>query len=139
MGTVLITGASRGIGSDAALRLARAGGDVHAGVRSRADGERLSAGAPSGRIMPVLLDVTDAGQIAALDGALPAQLDAVVNNAGIVVDGPIEALSTERRASSLRSTCSALSRSPRRCCRGSALPAAELCSSRRSADGSRRR
>ena len=38
------------------------------------------------------LDVTDAGQLAALDDALPQRLDAVVNNAGVVVSGPIEAV-----------------------------------------------
>jgi NAD(P)-dependent dehydrogenase (short-subunit alcohol dehydrogenase family) len=40
--------------------------------------------------VPVSLDVTDADQVAALDAALPARLDALVNNAGIVVGGPVE-------------------------------------------------
>ena len=42
------------------------------------------------RIKLVTLDVTDEGQVASLDGVLPATLDAVVNNAGIVVAGPVE-------------------------------------------------
>jgi NAD(P)-dependent dehydrogenase (short-subunit alcohol dehydrogenase family) len=40
----------------------------------------------------VTLDITDSGQLAALDDALPARLDAVVNNAGVVVGGPVEAV-----------------------------------------------
>jgi NAD(P)-dependent dehydrogenase (short-subunit alcohol dehydrogenase family) len=89
MPTVLITGAARGIGRAAALRLAGAGWDVVAGVRREADGEALAASG-QGRITPILLDVADADQIGALDQALPQRLDAVVNNAGIVVSGPIE-------------------------------------------------
>jgi NAD(P)-dependent dehydrogenase (short-subunit alcohol dehydrogenase family) len=93
--TVLVTGAGRGIGHAAALRLARAGWDVHAGVRRDEDGERLTAAAPAGRLVPVTLDVTDADQVAALDDALPEHLDGVVNNAGIVVGGPVEALALD--------------------------------------------
>lgn len=89
---MLITGAGRGIGRATALRLAAAGWDVHAGVRQEADGEALAAAAPSGRITPVLLDVTDTAQVAALPAALPERLDAVVNNAGIVVGGPVETI-----------------------------------------------
>jgi NAD(P)-dependent dehydrogenase (short-subunit alcohol dehydrogenase family) len=81
--SVLITGASRGIGHAAALRMAAAGWDVYAGVRRAEDG-------PAGT--PVVLDVTDASQVAALDEVLPDRLDAVVNNAGVVVSGPVEAL-----------------------------------------------
>src|SRR3954470_1322004 len=88
MPAVLVTGAARGIGRATASRLAAAGWDVLAGVRSGADGDALRAE----RITPVQLDVTDAEQVAALAGALPERLDAVVNNAGIVVNGPIEAL-----------------------------------------------
>ena len=88
MPSVLVTGAARGIGRATASRLAGAGWDVLAGVRSGADGDALRAD----RITPVQLDVTDAEQVAALAGALPERLDAVVNNAGIVVNGPIEAL-----------------------------------------------
>ena len=86
MPSVLITGAGRGIGRAAVLRMAAAGWDVYAGVRRAED-------APSGeRLTPVVLDVTDASQIAALGDALPDRLDALVNNAGIVVPGPVEAL-----------------------------------------------
>jgi NAD(P)-dependent dehydrogenase (short-subunit alcohol dehydrogenase family) len=88
-GTVVITGASTGIGRATALRLARAGFDVLAGVRREEDGADLRA--QDGRIEPVLVDVTDAGQIATLAarvGALP--LAGLVNNAGIAVAGPLE-------------------------------------------------
>ena len=85
----MITGAGRGIGRAAALRMADAGWEVHAGVRRAED-------APEGdRIAPVVLDVTDAAQIAALDEALPARLDALVNNAGVAVPGPVEGLAID--------------------------------------------
>ena len=96
MPTVLITGASTGIGQATALRLARGGWTVLAGVRRREDGERLVAEAPAGKIEPLELDVTDAAQIAAaaarVDGA---GLDALVNNAGIGLGGPLEVLTDE--------------------------------------------
>ena len=50
-GTVVITGASTGIGRATALRLARAGFDVLAGVRREEDGADLRA--QDGRIEPV--------------------------------------------------------------------------------------
>lgn len=89
--TVLITGASRGIGRTTALRLADAGWNVIGGVRADADAASLEAERP-GQITTVRLDVTDAADIAALDAALPPTLDAVVNNAGVVVGGPVEGL-----------------------------------------------
>lgn len=92
---MLITGASRGIGRAAALRLAGLGWDVFAGVRRPEDGESLANEDPSKRIVPVVLDVTDGAQIAALDEVLPKRLDALVNNAGIVVSGPIEGLAID--------------------------------------------
>jgi len=90
--SVLISGASRGIGRATALRLAAAGWVVYATVRAAADGEDLVAEA-AGEIHPLQLDVTDDEQIAALAEALPDRLDAIVNNAGIVVSGPLETLS----------------------------------------------
>ena len=90
MSTVLITGAARGIGRATATTLAGKGWDVIAGVRRAEDGEALTAENP--RIRHVKLDVTDADDLAALPGALPDRLDAVINNAGIAVTGPIEGL-----------------------------------------------
>jgi NAD(P)-dependent dehydrogenase (short-subunit alcohol dehydrogenase family) len=94
MPSVLISGASRGIGRATALRLARAGWSVHATVRREADGEELVAEA-GGEVHPLRLDVTDDAAIAAVADALPERLDALVNNAGIVVSGPLESLSAE--------------------------------------------
>ena len=94
MPNVLITGASRGIGRAVALRMASAGWDVLAGVRSATDGDELVAAAP-GRVTAIELDVTNAEQIAALDASLPERLDALVNNAGIAVGGALETLPLE--------------------------------------------
>ncbi|MCW2776931.1 MAG: short-chain alcohol dehydrogenase, partial [Frankiales bacterium] len=88
MPAVLVTGAARGIGRAIVVRLAAAGWDVVAGVRRLADADDLL----SDRVTAVQLDVTSAADLAALDAALPARLDAVVNNAGIVVGGPVEGL-----------------------------------------------
>jgi NAD(P)-dependent dehydrogenase (short-subunit alcohol dehydrogenase family) len=96
--SVLVTGASTGIGRAAALRLDAAGWRVFAGVRREEDAQALRE-AGSERISPLLLDVTDAGQIAAaadsIEAASPAGLEGLVNNAGIAVPGPLETLSLE--------------------------------------------
>lgn len=93
MPSVLVTGASRGIGNAIANHLASIGWDVIAGVRSDEDFERLQPANP--RFLPVRLDVTDAEHLAALPDALPDRLDAVVNNAGVAVAGPLEAVSLD--------------------------------------------
>jgi NAD(P)-dependent dehydrogenase (short-subunit alcohol dehydrogenase family) len=90
--TVLVTGAGRGIGRATAERLAAHGWQVVAGVRRPADGERLMEEHP-GQIRSVTLDVTNEAHVAALDEALTNDLHAVVNNAGVVVGGPVEAVS----------------------------------------------
>jgi NAD(P)-dependent dehydrogenase (short-subunit alcohol dehydrogenase family) len=93
--SVLVTGAGRGIGRATAVRLSNHGWLVYAGVRSKDDGERL-ANESDGRIVPVILDVRSADDIASLHEVLPARLTAVVNNAGIVVDGPVETLAPDQ-------------------------------------------
>ncbi len=56
-------------------------------MRRLEDGEALG-----GRIKPIQLDITDPEQVEALPDALGGSLDALVNNAGIVVSGPVEAI-----------------------------------------------
>lgn len=94
MPSVLVTGASRGIGRATAVRLAGNGWTVHAGVRSEADGAALAAQAGSA-LRPLVLDITDAGHLASLPGRLDGHLDAVVNNAGFALDGPVETISLD--------------------------------------------
>ena len=62
--SVLVTGASTGIGRATALRLDGSGWRVFAGVRKEADAESLRQEA-SPNLVPVILDVTDPEQIAA--------------------------------------------------------------------------
>ena len=94
MPSVLVTGASRGIGKSIVGHLAARGWDVIAGVRTEADGAAITALDPK-RISSVMLDVTDADHIAALETSLQQRLDAVVNNAGVVVSGPMEAVTPD--------------------------------------------
>ena len=98
--TVVITGASTGIGRACALRLDQAGWLVFAGVRKVADAEALREAA-STRLTPVFIDVSDAGSIATAvtiveDVVGSIGLSGLVNNAGIAVGGPLEFLSLER-------------------------------------------
>lgn len=98
--SVVVTGASTGIGRATALRLATDGWRVFAGVRNEADGERLVAdsGTASSRpVEPLLLDVTDENGVEkafhTVDDAVgTAGLAALVNNAGTALGGPIEYL-----------------------------------------------
>jgi NAD(P)-dependent dehydrogenase (short-subunit alcohol dehydrogenase family) len=94
MPSVLVTGAGRGIGKSIVEHLATRGWDVIAGVRNERDAATVTALSPQ-RVSSVILDVTDAGHIAALQESLPERLDAVVNNAGVVVSGPMEAVSPD--------------------------------------------
>jgi len=96
---VVITGASTGIGEACALELDRLGYRVFAGVRKAADAMRLSQRA-SGWLAPLMIDVTDLESVAEAEKivavALERQgLDALVNNAGIVIGGPLEIVPLE--------------------------------------------
>jgi NAD(P)-dependent dehydrogenase (short-subunit alcohol dehydrogenase family) len=93
---VLITGASRGIGEACTLRLARDGFRVYAGVRRAQDGDALIRSG-GGEVVPVMLDVTDPAQIedtvARMDRETGERgLQALVNNAGVAIAGPLEFL-----------------------------------------------
>ena len=98
--SILITGATSGIGRDAALRLARAGHLVLAGGR-RPDAlaalAREARGRARGRLEPVTLDVTDPASVGAARALAERRtggrgLDVLVNNAGYALPGPLEAL-----------------------------------------------
>jgi NAD(P)-dependent dehydrogenase (short-subunit alcohol dehydrogenase family) len=79
MSTILITGANKGLGREAARRLIEAGHTVWMGARDPAAG-RAAAEELGGRF--VALDVTDEDSVAAAARTV-GELDVLVNNAGI--------------------------------------------------------
>jgi NAD(P)-dependent dehydrogenase (short-subunit alcohol dehydrogenase family) len=96
MRSVLVTGASTGIGRASALRLDAAGWRVFAGVRRDEDAAALRAAA-SERLVPLMLDVTRSEQIASAAERIgrevgEAGLDGVVNNAGVAIPSPLETM-----------------------------------------------
>jgi NAD(P)-dependent dehydrogenase (short-subunit alcohol dehydrogenase family) len=87
MPSVLVTGAGRGIGLAITRHMSERGWDVYATPRS-ADDLRDLGRLPN--VHPLELDITDRAAVATLPERLPARLDGVVNNAGIIVQGPVE-------------------------------------------------
>ncbi|MDN2579376.1 SDR family oxidoreductase [Aquibium sp. ELW1220] len=96
MSTILITGASSGIGKATALRFQSEGWNVIATMRDPSAGADL---ARLDNVMVTRLDVTDAGSIAeaVAEGiARFRRIDVLLNNAGYGAYGPLEAFSTDR-------------------------------------------
>jgi len=92
--SALITGASSGFGLLTTITLAKRGWRVLATMRDLARREKLEAAARAAGVLDRIefhaLDVTDAGQIAAMAELVAGRtgpLDAVVNNAGFAMAG----------------------------------------------------
>ncbi len=84
--TVLITGASRGIGLEFARQYASDGWRVHACCRAPGKAGELQeiSESSNGRVAVHALDVTDAGAVQALASELDGEnIDVLVNNAGV--------------------------------------------------------
>ena len=97
--SVMITGASTGIGHASAALLARKGWRVFAGVRKPADAERLSAKLGES-VTPVMCDITEDASVRAAGETVraalgEAALSGLVNNAGVAVAGPLLHLPVE--------------------------------------------
>jgi NAD(P)-dependent dehydrogenase (short-subunit alcohol dehydrogenase family) len=99
MPSVVVTGAGRGIGLAITRHLSSGGWDVYATARSAADLEDLGR---MPQVHPIRVDVTDRSAVARLPEHLPPALDGVVNNAGIIVQGPVEGLSLDDLARQLQ-------------------------------------
>ncbi|MCC5608939.1 SDR family oxidoreductase [Nostoc sp. CHAB 5834] len=95
-GAVVITGASTGVGRATALLLDKQGYQVFAGVRTGKDADLLRLNS-SGNLTPITLDITKLEQIKAATEIVSSAVGekgllGLVNNAGILVDGPLEYL-----------------------------------------------
>ncbi len=94
--TVLVTGASSGIGEATALALSAAGANLAVGAR-RADRLATLADKAPGEVLPLNLDVTDQQSVQAAVAATVEHfggLDVLVNNAGVMLSGPIAGADT---------------------------------------------
>jgi NAD(P)-dependent dehydrogenase (short-subunit alcohol dehydrogenase family) len=97
--TVVVTGASSGIGEASTLHLERLGFHVFAGVRKAADGERLRSES-AGNVTPISIDVTDQESIRTAAARVAEAvgergLAGLVNNAGVAISGPLEYIPIE--------------------------------------------
>ena len=100
MKSVVITGASTGIGHAAAKLLLERGFRVFGSVRKQADADRLKAEFGA-NFTPLLFDVTDEAAVLAAAREVRAALNGetlagLVNNAGIAVAGPLLELSADK-------------------------------------------
>ena len=92
----VVTGASSGIGQATVHALAARGFHVLAGVRSDADAQRLTGTNVEG----VILDITNPAHVAAIadrvqNDTAGRPLAALVNNAGVALNAPVETLPIE--------------------------------------------
>ncbi|MEX2502606.1 MAG: SDR family NAD(P)-dependent oxidoreductase [Trueperaceae bacterium] len=89
----LVTGAGRGLGRGAAVGLARRGATVIAAARTASELDRTAALAPSGRVIPVLVDLADPAAVDALVDRTTADhgdVDVLINNAAMLPFEPFE-------------------------------------------------
>ncbi len=94
---IFITGASSGIGRETAIRLAKEGHKVFAGIRRKTDKQELEK--LSENITGVYIDITNDSSITKAFWYVMKKtdkLDVLINNAGIVVAGPLEFLSVKQ-------------------------------------------
>src|SRR5438128_2391178 len=100
-GTVaLVTGASSGIGEATARTLGRLGAAVAIAARRKDRLDRLAEeiGSDGGRALPIEADITDQVQaVEAVERTVRelGRLDTLVNNAGVMLLGPIQDAPTE--------------------------------------------
>ena len=100
---IVVTGASTGMGAATARELARRGFHVLAGVRRDIDADALRGDG----IEPHILDITVESDVAAIaervendPQGLP--LRALINNAGVAINAPVEALPIAEWCSAVR-------------------------------------
>lgn len=103
--SVVITGASTGIGKACALWMDQLGWQVFAGVRKEADAETLRQEG-SDRLQPIFIDVTDQASIDAAAAEIRQAVGAVglhglVNNAGVAFGGVLEFMPVDHLRSQL--------------------------------------
>lgn len=99
MRSVVITGASTGIGWASARLLLDRGFRVFGSVRKQADADRLK-GEFGMNFTPLIFDVTDEAAVLAAAGEVRAALNGetlagLVNNAGIAISGPVLELAAD--------------------------------------------
>ena len=97
----IVTGASTGIGLAIVLELVRRGERVLAGVRSTKDSKKISELCINlkGRIETFQLDVTKESDLLGLENFLrdqKAPVRGLVNNAGVVMAGPLEIMPLDK-------------------------------------------
>lgn len=85
MSSILITGASRGIGFALAKELIARGHQVFGSVRTSEDAQQLASNIGTG-FTPLVFDVTDDSAVAKAAAELDVPLDVLVNNAGVMGD-----------------------------------------------------
>jgi len=90
---IVVTGASTGMGAATARELARRGSHVLAGVRRDVDADALRGDG----IEPHILDITVESDVAAIAERVENDpqgrpLRALINNAGVAINAPVEAL-----------------------------------------------
>lgn len=103
--TILITGASRGIGLLTAKSLASRGHTVYAGMRDVSERNKGAAvdlvafsDSSEGRIVPIELDVADESSCSAAVATIEAEapIDVLINNAGVMPVGLTEAFTIQQ-------------------------------------------